>query len=69
MTYKNLNPFNIGIGGLYRGRGFEVFLLTDSVNSFIDYKNAKSANVILGLNFYVPSFKKIIKSKDIIIWE
>lgn len=53
-TYKSVNPFNIGIGGLYRGRGFEIFLMTDSINSYFNYKTAKSANFRLGMNFYCP---------------
>lgn len=53
-TYKSIHPFNIGIGGLYRGRGFEIFLMTDSINSFFDYKAARSANIRLGMNFYCP---------------
>lgn len=52
-TFKTLNPFNIGIGALYRGRSFEISLITDSINSFIDYKKAKSANIIFGMNFYL----------------
>lgn len=51
-TYKSLSPFNIGIGGLYRGRGFEIFLMSDSVNSFFDYKSARSTVVRFGMNFY-----------------
>ncbi len=63
-TYKTLNPFNIGIGGLYRGSGFEIFLMTDSINSFIDYKKARSANVVFGMNFYVPKSKRKSKKKE-----
>lgn len=53
-TYKSLHALNFGIGGLYRGSGFEIFLMTDSINSLLSYKSAKSANVRFGMNFYVP---------------
>lgn len=64
-TYKSVSPFNIGIGGLYRGRGFEIFLMTDSINSYFNYKTAKSANFRLGMNFYCPlKYKK----KGELVW-
>ncbi|MEG0891124.1 MAG: DUF5723 family protein [Bacteroidales bacterium] len=64
-TYKSLNPFNIGVGGLYRGRGFEIFLMTDSINSYFNYKSAKSANFRFGMNFYWPIKYKL---KGSMIW-
>ena len=51
-TYKSHNPFNIGLGALYRGRSFEIFLVSDSINSFFNVKSAASANIRLGINFY-----------------
>lgn len=71
-TYKSIHPFNIGIGGLYRGRGFEIFLMTDSINSFFDYKAARSANIRLGMNFYCPlryyNYKHRHKHRNQMIW-
>ncbi len=66
-TYKSHNPFNIGIGGLYRGRGFEIFLMTDSINSYFNYKKAKSANLRFGMNFYCP-LKSWSRKKDKTVW-
>lgn len=67
-TYKSLNPVNFGLGGLYRGKGFEIFLMTDSINSLISYQNAQSANIRFGMNFYVPirKYKKVYR--DQVIW-
>lgn len=67
-TYKTTNPFNIGIGGLYRGSGFEIFLMTDSINSYLDYKSARSANFRFGMNFYFPRYKVKMKQRNT-VWE
>lgn len=56
-TYKSNDPFCIGIGAVYTGRGFQAYLMSDNVIPFFNTLQARGVNLRLGFNFFFGAEK------------
>lgn len=50
FSYRNFSFTNLGAGFLFDYKRFQVFLLSDNLNSFMNPDNARAVNAAVGLN-------------------